>query len=293
MEEQHTKQKFTNEEIVKQLEKEGYTKGETNEEQVIVEKDGYEFTIKDFIVHKIEKVDIILKELEKPTFNYNGETEVGAVRMEIIYPSYARIKEYKIGAEGEWHNYMETITLMENTTIYAKYTADDKRTSEEVSETISNINRVLRYTNAGAYWPSDSEDTKINRVNHIFERNNNDNYQEALSVCFKSWCEEEVYFQDNKSESIEASKVTIKSLGNDRGFEPLKEFYITASDTVDFQNEVELYRSEHTVTVTNQVITTEHHFEPKGSFRYYRLYVTSWWPCNGYIGQHVLQCYIE
>lgn len=111
---------------------------------------------------------------------------------------------------------------------------------------------------------------------------------------FNIWCSEEIYFQNNKLEAIEASKVTIVSRPCTIGHEPIQDFYITASNTIDFSDEIELYRGKHTLSqVVSSLCVSEHEFAPKGSYQFYRLYVVSWWPFNQANGQNVIGCYIE
>lgn len=242
------------------------------------------------------EIIIVPEVLENPTFSYDSTTEVETLTIKIVYPNYATKREYKIGTNGEWKTYKSDIVLTRNTTIYARYTARDERNSEEVSEQIDNVSiNILKFTNASEYMIGTDNDEKIIRVQRLFERGNCNGYNDARFniVYFSNECNQEVYFQDNKIEPIIASKVTIKSLYNTRGYEPIKEFYITASDTFDFSNEIELYRGEHILNGSAEVRTSEHQFEPKGSYQFYRLYITSWWPYNNGDGQNVAGCYIE
>lgn len=193
----------------------------------------------------------------------------------------------------------ETITNLSSGTKYSikvilKYGKISSIASNEV--TIYTSSKILKYTNAKDYFQEGiSDDEIIKNIKKLFDKSNYDSSNFFnIAVYFYSECTEEVYFQEKKLEPITASKVTISSCTPSRGVEPIKGFYITASNTEDFSNQVELYRGEHNANNPNtNIVTTEYEFTPKGSYQYYRLYVTSWWNNNRNDGQHIRACYIE
>ncbi len=74
------------------------------------------------------------------------------VKVEIEYPKTAKVKKYRIGT-GELTDYTESITIDENTTIYA-YTEDELKNSNSSERTITNITTLPRYTtlDMGSYF---------------------------------------------------------------------------------------------------------------------------------------------
>lgn len=281
------------EEIIKKIEDNGYSCKSEKEEEMILQKQGYEFIVKGLTVIEVTNINSKVPDiLENATFNYDKTPEIEFINITINYPDYANIKEYKIGDKGEWKTYKNNIILVENNKIYARYVTKDERNSEEVSEQISNINsNILKYTNSTNYLRGSNNTEKIERVHKLFDKNNSSNLQGVFNatsvIWFERYCSEVVYFQDNKTEPITATKVKISSEASIRGEEPIKGFYITASNTVDFSEEVELYRGEHNLNSTGDVKISEHQFTPKGNYQFYRLYVTSWWQFNGADGQNI------
>ena len=152
---------------------------EENEIVVKVFKDGKKISegiLKDGKVEWSNDVgdteDIIPEILANPTFNYDKSDNLESLEVKIVYPSYAKTKEYKIGEEGEWKTYNREIILVENNIIYARYMTRDGRNSDEVSETISNISKnILRYTNASSYLGYlSNDDAKIECVKYLFDK---------------------------------------------------------------------------------------------------------------------------
>ena len=74
------------------------------------------------------------------------------VKVKIEYPKTAKVKKYRIGT-GELTDYTESITIDENTTIYA-YTEDELKNSNSSERTITNITTLPRYTtlDMGSYF---------------------------------------------------------------------------------------------------------------------------------------------
>ncbi len=297
IDEYNLNRKYTSGEIISKVEEKEYTEVEVDEESIIVQKGDYEFTIIDLIVQEVvSKITPLPEVLENPTFNYNKE-EHEIISIKIKFPTYAKIKEYKIGNSGNWQKYKSEIILTENDTIYARYTSRDNRNSEEVSEEIKNIKtNILKYTNASNYMYGD-DNAKINAVKKIFDIKNRENLKvDEDEIEFMGWCSEIVYFQDNKKVPIEANKVTVLTEQWGSGHEPVKDFYITASNNIDFSDEVKLYEGSRVLQENNSLNRLEetvHEFEPKGYYQFYRIYVKLWYEENGANGQNIRGCYIE
>ena len=68
---------------------------------------------------------------------------VGSVIITINYPSYAATKQYKIGTDGTWENYISPVTVNVNTTVYARALDSAGSVIESDYLIISNIVKTI------------------------------------------------------------------------------------------------------------------------------------------------------
>ncbi|SHO52049.1 leucine-rich repeat protein [Anaerocolumna xylanovorans] len=68
---------------------------------------------------------------------------VSRVIITINYPSYAATKQYKIGADGTWKNYISPVTVNENTTVYARALDSTGAVIESDYLIITNIVQII------------------------------------------------------------------------------------------------------------------------------------------------------
>jgi len=79
----------------------------------------------------------------EPTFSSSTTAPTNKdVSVVINYPSDAVVKQYKVGKDGEWINYMRSIEFSENTTIYARCQDNAGNWSDVSSYEISNIDKI-------------------------------------------------------------------------------------------------------------------------------------------------------
>ena len=99
-----------------------------------------------------KQINFLTTGIAAPKINIEPTEMAEEVKVEIEYPKTAKVKKYRIGT-GELTDYTESITIDENTTIYA-YTEDELKNSNSSERTITNITTLPRYTtlDMGSYF---------------------------------------------------------------------------------------------------------------------------------------------
>ncbi|MDO5003529.1 MAG: hypothetical protein Q4E39_04820 [bacterium] len=99
-----------------------------------------------------KNVGFLTTGIEEPEIEIEPTEMAEEVKVEIKYPKNAKIKKYRIG-NGNLIDYTESITIDENTTIYA-YTEDELKNKNSSERTITNITTLPRYTtlDMGSYF---------------------------------------------------------------------------------------------------------------------------------------------
>ena len=99
-----------------------------------------------------KNVGFLTTGIEEPEIEIDPKEMAEKVKVEIKYPKNAKIKKYRIG-NGNLIDYTESITVDENTTIYA-YTEDELKNKNSSERTITNITTLPRYTtlDMGSYF---------------------------------------------------------------------------------------------------------------------------------------------
>jgi len=109
----------------------------------------------------------------------NKTTPISSVIVTIKYPSYAITKQYKIGTDGTWKNYISPITVNVNTTVYARaldyvgnVTDSDSVIITNIVETIITINDYdLNPTNKNITVTATTNFGTLNVTSHTFTQN--------------------------------------------------------------------------------------------------------------------------
>ena len=99
-----------------------------------------------------KNVGFLTTGIEEPEIEIEPTEMAEEVKVEIKYPKNAKVKKYRIG-NGNLIDYTESITIDENTTIYA-YTEDELKNTNSSERTITNITTLPRYTilDMGSYF---------------------------------------------------------------------------------------------------------------------------------------------
>lgn len=92
----------------------------------------------------------------------------GDVTVTISYPGDAAIKEYKLGAEGEWTPYTSPVAVKDNGTIYARGTDAAGNVSNVTSYAVSNIDKTAPELsvelNRTSIWPANHKMVTVHAV---------------------------------------------------------------------------------------------------------------------------------
>ena len=128
------------------------------------------------------RIATIYKYGQKPDsllLTVNKTTPISSVIITIKYPSYAYTKQYKIGTDGTWKNYISPITVNVNTTVYARaldyagnVTDSDSMIITNIVETIITISDYdLNPTNKNITVTATTNFGTLNVTSHTFTQN--------------------------------------------------------------------------------------------------------------------------
>ena len=91
-----------------------------------------------------KQVNFLTTGIAAPKITLEPTEMTGEVKVKIEYPSTAKVKKYRIG-NGNLTDYIESLTINENTTIYA-YAEDELKNKNSSEKQIRNIITLPRYT---------------------------------------------------------------------------------------------------------------------------------------------------
>jgi len=205
---------------------------------------------------------------EKASFKVDkAEITNGNVTVTIEYPADAKVKEYKLGENGEWTAYSSPVEVSENTIVYARSVDEASNVSEVASFKVENIDKEAPSL---VLTPNKTEATNTDVVVNVTVSDND----EVAVVKYATGSHEVSHFADNGT-VLEGNSFTVSENGtytvfvmDKAGNMSVEEIVI---DNIDKENPDVPTLVADVTTVTNKNVTVTIKYPSDAKVKEYKI----------------------